>query len=127
MNTRDTVFELDLTNHETGWKSSAAHMPVSRGGVYGAAVGDKFYAFGWEGNPETVTGVFNQPEAFDAETQKWTELKPMAVPRHGTQAASAGGLVYIPGGGLQQDGKAVSVNGSLSYMQLSSHFDSYCV
>ncbi|EXA32731.1 hypothetical protein FOVG_16064 [Fusarium oxysporum f. sp. pisi HDV247] len=127
MNTRDTVFELDLTNQETGWKSSAAHMPVSRGGIYGAAVGDKFYAFGGEGNPDTSTGLFNQSEAFDTESQQWTELNPMAVPRHGTQAASVGGLVYIPGGGLQQDGKAVSMNGSMSYMQLSSHFDAYCV
>ncbi|KAG5749348.1 hypothetical protein H9Q70_008006 [Fusarium xylarioides] len=67
MNTRDTVFELDLTNQETGWKSSAAHMPVSRGGIYGAAVGDRFYVFGGEGNPDTATGVFNQSEAFDTE------------------------------------------------------------
>ncbi|KAH7207900.1 uncharacterized protein BKA55DRAFT_600133 [Fusarium redolens] len=127
MNTRDTVFELDLTKQENGWKDSAVHMPVARGGIYGAAVGDKFYAFGGEGNPNTSNGVFNQSEAFNTESQQWTELKPMAVPRHGTQAASVGSLVYIPGGGLQQDGKAVSVNGSMTFMQLSSHFDAYCV
>ncbi|KAH7007645.1 hypothetical protein EDB80DRAFT_752185 [Ilyonectria destructans] len=126
MNTRDTVFELDLTNQTTGWQTSAAHMPVARGGISGAAVGVKFYAFGGEGNPSTSTGVFSQSEAFDTESQQWTELAPMAVPRHGTQAASVGDLIYIPGGGLQQDGKMVLVNGSMSFMKLSSHFNAYC-
>ncbi|KAF5559123.1 kelch repeat-containing protein [Fusarium phyllophilum] len=127
----NTVVSFNMTSGL--WQrvvANAAELPESRHhGWYGRgdrryllrlqltclfpAVGSKFYVFGGEGNPDTVTGVFDQSEAFDTEAQEWTELKPMAVPRHGTQAASVGGLVYIPGGGLQQDGKAVSVNGGL--------------
>lgn len=124
--TRDTVFELDLTQQTTGWKVSKGHMPTSRGGVNGGAVGDKFYVFGGEGNLNASTGVFNQSEVFDTKSQKWSELKPMAVPRHGTQAASSGGLIYIPGGGLQQDGKQVVASGKVTFQNPTSHFDAYC-
>lgn len=124
-NTRNTVFRLDLTNQTAGWQTSPV-MPTARGGVNGGAVGAKFYVFGGEGNPESSTGVFNQSQVFDTESQEWTELEPMRVPRHGTQAAAVGGLVYVPGGGLQQDGKQVVVDGAISYQQSTAHFDAYC-
>ncbi|KAG6357601.1 hypothetical protein INS49_013478 [Diaporthe citri] len=124
-NTRNTVFRLDLTNQTTGWQTSPV-MPTARGGISGGAVGAKFYVFGGEGNPESSTGVFNQSEVFDTESQEWTVLEPMKVPRHGTQAAAVGSLVYIPGGGLQQDGKEVVVDGAISYQQPTAHFDAYC-
>ena len=124
--TRDTVFELDLTQQQTGWKLSKGHMPTSRGGINGAAVDQRFYVFGGEGNLDATTGVFNQSEAFDVRAQTWSELKPMVVPRHGTQAGSAGGRVYIPGGGLQQDGKQVVKGGKVTSQNPTSHFDAYC-
>lgn len=126
LNTHDTVFKLDLANQTAGWQTSPGRMPTTRGGLNGGAVGAKFYAFGGEGNPESSTGVFNQSEVFDTESQEWTELKPMQVPRHGTQAAAVGGLVYIPGGGLQQDGKQVVTDGTTTFQQPTSHFDAYC-
>lgn len=126
LKTRDTVFSLDLTNQTADWQTSRGRMPTSRGGINGGAVGAKFYAFGGEGNPQSSTGVFNQSESFDVESQEWTELKPMEVPRHGTQAAAVGGLVYIPGGGLQQDGKQVVTNGVTTFQQPTAHFDAYC-
>lgn len=101
-------------------------MPTTRGGLNGGAVGTKFYVFGGEGNPDSSTGVFNQSEVFDTESQEWTELKPMQVPRHGTQAAAVGGLVYVPGGGLQQDGKKVVVDGVTTFQHPTAHFDAYC-
>ncbi|KAE8152255.1 galactose oxidase [Aspergillus avenaceus] len=126
-NVRDTVFELNLADQGAGWKTSDARMPVARGGINGAAVGTKFYIFGGEGSPDTPTGVFNQSEVFDTESQKWSELKPMPVPRHGTQAVAVGGRIYIPGGGLQQDGKEVVTNGVTTTGKESAHFDAYCV
>ncbi|TDZ14797.1 Kelch-like protein terF [Colletotrichum orbiculare MAFF 240422] len=124
--TRDTVYELDLTDLEAGWQTSKGHMAVARGGLNGGAIGNRFYAFGGEGSPDSTTGVFNQSEVFDTESQQWTELGTMPVPRHGTQAAAVGGRVYIPGGGLQQDGKLVYVNGVMSFMQPTAHFDAFC-
>lgn len=101
-------------------------MPVPRGGLSGDVVGSKVYTFGGEGNPNTLTGVFNETEAFDTTTQQWTKLVPMAVPRQGTHAVAVGNKVYIPGGGLQQDGKSVVVNNVTLYEDMSAHFDAYC-
>ncbi|KAM0543258.1 hypothetical protein ACHAPJ_012404 [Fusarium lateritium] len=125
-NFRDTVFELDLTNLDAGWKTSESKMPTARGSLNGGAVGDKFYAFGGEGNADTTTGVFNQSQVFDTEAQQWSDLKPMPVPRHGTQAIAVGNKVYVPGGGLQQDGKMVTLNGTTTFQQATAHFDAYC-
>lgn len=123
---RDTVFELDLQNIEAGWRTSTGHMLTSRGGIFGGAVDGKFYVFGGEGNRDSITGVYNQTEMFDIAAERWVELLSMAVPRHGTQAAVAGGCIYIPGGGLQQDGKEVIVGGKTTYHNTTSHFDAYC-
>lgn len=103
-NTRDTVFELDLTNPEAGWRTSDGRMFVPRGGLSGAAVGDQFYTFGGEGSQTSSNGIFNESEVFDTVSEKWMKLAPMDIPRHGTQAAAAGGRIYIPGGGLEQGG-----------------------
>ena len=125
-NTRDTVFELNLNDLDGGWKTSKGHMPVARGGLCGGRVGKTFYSFGGEGDLNTVSGVFPQAEAFDLTSEKWIELPPMAVPRHGTQAASIGKRVYIPGGGLQQDGKPVKgKDGTVSLQHSTAHFDAY--
>lgn len=124
---KDTVFELDLTDLAAGWKVSAARMPVSRGGLSGGAVGGNFYAFGGEGNVDAATGVFNQMERYSPLSVQWTEMAPMPVPRHGTQAIGMGGRIYIPGGGLQQDGKSVSVGGGpVIFQHPTTHFDAYC-
>ncbi|RAK90386.1 galactose oxidase, partial [Aspergillus costaricaensis CBS 115574] len=120
---RDTVFELDLQNIEVGWRTSTGHMPTSRGGIFGGPVDGKFYLFGGEGNQNSNTGVYNQTEMFDIALERWTELMPMAVSRHGTQAAVAEECIYIPGGGLQQDGKEVIVGGETTYHDTTSHFD----
>lgn len=125
-NVRDTVFELDLTNSTAEWQTSTGHLPVSRGGLSGGAVGTQFYAFGGEGDPDTTTGVYPQADVFDTESQQWTELANMQVPRHGTQAAVVDGLIYIPGGGLQQDGKSVTVNNVTTTENPTNFFDAYC-
>ncbi|KAK1147176.1 hypothetical protein N8T08_001915 [Aspergillus melleus] len=125
-NTRDTVFELDLADQGAGWRTSSGHMSVPRGGLSGSAVGSKLYTFGGEGSPTTHTGLFNQSEVFDTMSQRWESLAPMAVPRHGTQAAALGGWIYIPGGGLQQDGKNVTIDGVTAINRPTSHFDAYC-
>lgn len=126
LNVTGTVFMLDLNDQDVGWKTSPGHMPVPRGGLSGDVVGSKVYTFGGEGNPNTLTGVFNETEAFDTTTQQWTKLVPMAVPRQGTHAVAVGNKVYIPGGGLQQDGKSVVVNNVTLYEDMSAHFDAYC-
>jgi N-acetylneuraminic acid mutarotase len=101
-NTRDTVFNLDMTSLSSGWTISPAKMPTARGGLSAAAVGTKIFTFGGEGNRASQTGVFNHTEVYDTVKDEWTSLPSMRVPRHGTSAAEAGGRIYIPGGGIVQ-------------------------
>ncbi|KAI9689625.1 MAG: hypothetical protein M1820_010146 [Bogoriella megaspora] len=124
---RGTVFELNLNNPNASWLTSPSLMPTPRGGLSGDAVGTKYYTFGGEGDPNTSSGVFYQSESYDTATQQWNTLVSMTVPRHGTHAVAVGNRVYIPGGGLQQDGKAVtSANGTTLITNPSAHFDAYC-
>ncbi|KAI0139327.1 hypothetical protein GGR57DRAFT_488656 [Xylariaceae sp. FL1272] len=122
-NVRDTAFVLDLNDLAKGWITNEERMPTARGGLSGAVVGDQFYTFGGEGDPNTTTGVFPQTEVLDTKSGVWTKLAPMAVPRHGTQAVAVGNGIYIPGGGLQQDGLAVTVDGVTTYGNTSDTFD----
>ncbi|KAJ3539657.1 hypothetical protein NM208_g5400 [Fusarium decemcellulare] len=122
-NVKDEVFMLDLKNQGAGWATSGRHMPTARGGIAGAVVGRKMYTFGGEANLDAVTGLFDNVEVMDLDTQEWVELKPMSVPRHGTSAVAVGNKIYIPGGGLQQDGLTVVVNGVKNFINTTNHFD----
>ena len=112
LNVRDTVYalRLDPLGLIKGWVTKSARMPTARGGLAAAAVGCTIYTFGGEGNLEPGTdGVFADVEAYDALRDKWTKLDDMPVPRHGTYAAEAKGVVYIPGGGEVMFGGPVDV------------------
>jgi N-acetylneuraminic acid mutarotase len=124
-NVRDTVFSLNLLNQTAGWQNSPSHMPTARGGVTGGAVGSSFFAFGGECNRNTSNGIYPQAETYNLESKEWKRLSNMPVPRHGTAAVAVGNRIYIPGGGLQQDGVPVERNGVVSYGQATAHFDAY--
>ncbi|KAJ7263923.1 hypothetical protein C8J57DRAFT_1333170 [Mycena rebaudengoi] len=98
-NVRDTVFALDLNAVGLGWVEKA-HMPTARGGLSTAVIGDRIYTFGGEGDANLVpNGVYNNVEVYCAGEDRWEVLPPMPHPRHGTNAASIAGRIYIPGGG----------------------------
>ncbi|PKS12342.1 hypothetical protein jhhlp_001642 [Lomentospora prolificans] len=109
-NVRDTVFILDLEDLEAGWTTSEARMPTARGGISVAAIEERIYVFGGEGNAEEGTnGVFNNVEVYDVEKDEWEALEPMDLPRHGTSAAAVWDRIYIPGGGIVQGVGATDV------------------
>lgn len=126
-NVRDEVFMLNLNDQSAGWTTADKRMPTARGGICGAVVGTKLYTFGGEANPNAITGVFDNVEVFDLETEDWTELEPMQVPRHGTSAVAVGNRIYIPGGGLQEDGLPVIIDGVEHFLNTTDHFDFFAV
>ena len=107
-NVKDTVFILDLCDLEAGWMVSTARMPTPRGGVATGVVGKKVYVFGGEGNRAVESGVFDQVEAYNTVKDKWSRVRPMRIPRHGTYAVGIDGKVYVPGGGVMQSGAPVA-------------------
>ncbi|TNE46792.1 MAG: kelch repeat-containing protein [Deltaproteobacteria bacterium] len=91
--------------------SEIAKMPTPRGGVAYTVHKGKLYVFGGEGNPaQGSSGVFHQAEVYDPAKNEWTSLEPMAVPVHGTGAASLGDVIYIPGGATKQAFGAVNAH-----------------
>ena len=100
-NERGTVFAMDLSQPDGRWKwVEKKQMITPRGGLSTAAVGDRIYTFGGEGDRTKIpSGVYNQVEVYDTKRDVWWSEGVMEVPRHGTNAASVGGKIYIPGGG----------------------------
>ncbi len=81
----------------SGWRQGAP-IPTPRGGVVAAAGPDlRLHVLGGEGGGGPA-GVFATHEAYDPNTDTWTPLADMRTPRHGTGAAWADGLLYVPGG-----------------------------
>ena len=98
-NVRGTVFAMNLTSPEKIWVEKAM-MPTPRGGLSTGSIGKRIYTFGGEGSTSVVpNGVYNNVEVYDTVTDKWETLSPMPYPRHGTNAASIGCRIHIPGGG----------------------------
>jgi hypothetical protein len=126
-NVRGTVFMLNLTDQAAGWSTAEERMPTYRGGLSGAAVGNRFFTFGGEANPDNPNGIFPEAELFNLDTQRWRALRNMPVPRHGSKAVAVGNTVYLPGGGLQDDGLPVEANGVTTIVQTTDHFDSFVV
>jgi N-acetylneuraminic acid mutarotase len=65
-------------------------------------VADCLYVFGGEGNALDGNGIFHEVEAYEAATDTWTLLPPMATGRHGIYGAVLGNRVHLPGGAIRQ-------------------------
>ncbi len=95
----DLPADDDLTTAE--WHPAVTSIPTARGGLGVAAVGTCIYAVGGErvsGGSSEVTGA---TESYDTLSGEWRELPPLAVPRHGIEAAAVGGAIYVAGGGTK--------------------------
>jgi N-acetylneuraminic acid mutarotase len=101
---------LEAFDPATGAWEQRAPMPTSRGGIAGAVLEGRFYVFGGEGNQSTASGVYDNAEAYDPQTDTWQELTPMRTPRHGMGAAVIDGVIYVPGGADVQAFGAVDTN-----------------
>ncbi|MCJ1450181.1 hypothetical protein MMC28_000510 [Mycoblastus sanguinarius] len=109
-NVRNTIFAMDITCPGNGWVQKAI-MPTARGGLSTSAIGTRIYTFGGEGSPALVpNGVYDNVEVYDTVSDTWETLPPMPFPRHGTNAASIGTRIHIPGGGNVTGAGAQAIN-----------------
>ena len=100
---RATIYSLNLASPDRKW-TELAQLPFVRGGIAAAAVGNKIYAFGGEGNFQSPKGVFGDVVVYDAGANKAEAVGKMTVPRHGFGAVAVGERIYLPGGGLRMGG-----------------------
>ena len=56
------------------------------------------FVFGGEGNPVSITGTFPHTESYDFATGTWRREENMPTPRPGIGAATASGIIHVPGG-----------------------------
>lgn len=113
VNVRDDVYALNLRSGAT-W-TERAPMPTPRGGIASAVVGSKIYTFGGEGNPAPgANSIYSEVEVYDVNSNTWTQLAPMPLPRHGTAATTVGDTIYIPGGGNLAGGSPIDAADSFS-------------
>jgi N-acetylneuraminic acid mutarotase len=82
------------------WSTGLAPLPTARGGFAAAVVGNEVVIVGGEGGGRT----FNDVEAYDTVTNTWRTLASMPTGRHGIQAATCNGGVYVAAGGTAQGG-----------------------
>ncbi|KAL6714362.1 hypothetical protein ACLMJK_007785 [Lecanora helva] len=120
------VFAMDVTSPNKTWIEKA-RMPTARGGLSASALGHRIYTFGGEGSRDVVpNGVYNNVEVYDTITDSWEVLPPMPFPRHGTNAATIGCQIHIPGGGNVTGAGAQDRNDYYRVARLAlSQYDSF--
>ena len=93
------VAETDAFDFATGrWITGLAPIPTPRGGHATARVGDEIVAIGGEipgGGPARA-----EVESYNPATNTWRSVAPLPRGRHGIQAATLDGAVWIAGGDL---------------------------
>jgi N-acetylneuraminic acid mutarotase len=94
---------LEAYDPATGaWRADLPPLLTPRGGLMAAAVDTRLFAFGGEGNGADPLGIFPEVESYDVLTGRWLRLPAMKTPRHGTAAATLGGVIHVPGGAMRQ-------------------------
>ncbi|MFS4448772.1 PKD domain-containing protein [Maribacter sp. 2307UL18-2] len=101
-----TIAEVDVYDFTAGsWSSlpSGQNLPTPRGGASAVNFNDKLVVIGGEVENEVVYGVNRNDaleitEEYDPVSQAWSRIEDLNHKRHGTQAITSGGGIFILGG-----------------------------
>ncbi|MGF2685372.1 Kelch repeat-containing protein [Marinobacter sp. DUT-3] len=77
-----------------------APMPTGRRAMSVGTINGKAQVAGGELNGGNTSGVFNQNEEYDPNTNLWRPLTKVPTPKHGAAAATIDDTFYIMGGGI---------------------------
>lgn len=90
-------------------------MPTGRRAMSVGTADGKAQITGGEHNPNNVSGVFEQNEEYDPNTNSWRSLTAVPTPRHGAATATIGNTVHIVGGGVQSGTSYSTIHEALSF------------
>jgi large repetitive protein len=82
------------------WVTGLTPLPTKRGGFAAGVIGDEIIVLGGEGGGQ----VHPEVEAYRPATDTWRPLAAMPTPRHGIQAATCAGGLYIAAGATGEGG-----------------------
>ncbi len=95
-------------------------MPIARAAMASGTLHGHIQIWGGEtavGNPNaTSAGVFKQGHDYDPKTDSWIAIADQLTPRHGTDGATVGNTIYIPGGAVHQGNAATDVNDAFAFV-----------
>ena len=105
---------LEVYDPATGLWTSAASLPIPRGGVNGIATNGKLFVFGGEG----PNGMFDDMDMYVASLDRWFRLEPLPTAVHGvTGAAFLNGWIQLAGGGTSTGGSSGSTIHQVSWIE----------
>jgi N-acetylneuraminic acid mutarotase/glucose/arabinose dehydrogenase len=96
--------------------SSRAPMPIARAAMASGTLNGHIQVWGGEGPSGTPTGTYPQGHDYDPATNTWITIAGEPTPRHGTDGATIGTNVHVPGGGPQMGNSVSDVHEVFSFV-----------
>ena len=101
---------VEIFDPATDAWSTGTPLPVGRGGLAAAVLGDAVFVFGGE----APLRIFSATEMYEVAGNRWIGKDPMRTPRHGIGAVAVGGKIYLPGGATEPGFARTDVNEAYS-------------
>ena len=86
------------------WGLVKARMPTERSGGAWAVSKGRIYVAGGEHQNGHLMAAFRALEAYDPQTNSWSELPMMPMPRHSLAGAVVGDRLHLASGDIQSAG-----------------------
>ncbi|HEU5097667.1 MAG TPA: kelch repeat-containing protein, partial [Roseiflexaceae bacterium] len=107
----DSVLAVnEMYDPATNTWASRAPMPIARAAMASGTLNNHIQVWGGEGPSGTPTSTYPQGHDYDPKANTWITIASEPTPRHGTDGATIGTAVYIPGGGPQTGNSVTDVN-----------------
>lgn len=98
-----TVGAVDVYDIRAGrWSTLNQALPTQRAGTASVVIDGKLAVIGGESVAQVA--AHREVEAYDPAARTWTSMAPLPVGRHGTQASTVDGKVYISAGSGNRGG-----------------------
>jgi hypothetical protein len=91
-------------------------MPTPRAGMASGTLNGHIQVWGGEGPSGAPTSTYRQGEDYDPRTNTWITIADELTPRHGTDGATLGDKIYVPGGGPASGSSVTDVHEVFSFV-----------